>query len=167
MGSYLTRDAILQIDDLPVEDVSVPEWGGSVRVRGLTARERVEFEASNTVMRGDQLVPDVDNAVAKLVALCVVDEDGTQVFTRQDANALGEKSSAALARVFDVAARLSGMSQGTDVEIKKDSTPTLDAGSSFTSHGNSDAPSLNSSAGSQGTNSLNGKRTSGSRQRIS
>ena len=31
--NLLSRDAILQAQDLPHEDVEVPEWGGMVRVR--------------------------------------------------------------------------------------------------------------------------------------
>jgi hypothetical protein len=45
-GSYLTRDAILQAPDLQGEDVAVPEWGGTVRVRGLSGAQRDAYEAS-------------------------------------------------------------------------------------------------------------------------
>ena len=40
----LSRDAILARPIL-TEDVSVSEWGGTVRVRGLDAKQRDEFEA--------------------------------------------------------------------------------------------------------------------------
>ena len=52
---YLTRDAILQATDLTFEDVAVPEWGGVVRVRGLTGTERDAFEASVVGRQGSNL----------------------------------------------------------------------------------------------------------------
>ena len=42
----LTKDQILKSDDLPSEEVSVPEWGGSVMVRSMTGYERDQFEQS-------------------------------------------------------------------------------------------------------------------------
>jgi len=42
----LTRDAILEAQDLQHEEVYIPEWGGSVRVRTLTGAERDAFEQS-------------------------------------------------------------------------------------------------------------------------
>ena len=44
--AYLTRDEILQAQDIQFEDVKVPEWNGTVRVRGLTGVERDALEAS-------------------------------------------------------------------------------------------------------------------------
>lgn len=125
MGSYLDRDAILKASALKTEDVPVPEWGGSVLVRELRGRERDEFEASLAVQRGRQMVPDVENMRAKLVALTVVGEDGEPVFTRQDVAALGELSAAALDRVFEVASRLSGLNQDAVEEKAKNSAATM------------------------------------------
>lgn len=117
MGTYLTRDAILGAADLPTEECDCPEWGGTVVVRGLTGAQRDEWEASTTIVRGKTAVRDTANARAKLVALCAVDhETGEPLFTRQDVDALGKKSGAALGRVFAVAARLSGL---TDEELEE------------------------------------------------
>lgn len=122
MGSYLGRDAILRAAALKTEEVKVPEWADPdtgadvVLVRELRGRERDEWEASLAVMRGKSMVPDVANVRAKLVARCVVDgPDGDPVFTQQDVAALGELSASALDRVFEVASRLSGLSE-TDLE---------------------------------------------------
>ena len=132
MGSYLTRDAILQSSALKTEEVDVPEWGGTVRVRELRGRERDEWEASLAVQRGKQMVPDVANMRAKLVARSVVGEDGEPVFTQQDVSALGELSASALDRVFEVASRLSGLSEA-DLEAAAGNSGTAqDGGSSST-----------------------------------
>jgi hypothetical protein len=161
----LNKDQILKADDLPTEEVDVPEWGGSVLVRGLTGRQRIEYEASMAVMRDGEMVPDVENSMAKLVARTIVDDDGSLMFTPQEANALGEKSSAALTRVFEVAARLSGMSQGAAVEIKKDSEPTPGTAFVSSSPATSGTPSPSSSNGSPPPSSPSGRSSTGSRQK--
>lgn len=114
MAPLLGRDAILQADDLSWEDVEVPEWGGMVRVRGLTGAERDAFEAEMVEQRGKKVRMDMQNFRAKLVVRSVVDEEGKRLFSDKDAPQLGQKSAAALQRVFEVAQRLSGLSD-TDV----------------------------------------------------
>jgi len=106
----LTRDAILQAEDLPTEDIEVEEWGGAVRVRALTGAERDAFEQSIVEQRGKSTRVNMRNIRAKLVALTVVDGDGKRLFSDKDAELLGKKSAAALDRVFEVAQRLSGLS---------------------------------------------------------
>jgi hypothetical protein len=126
---YLNRDQILKADDLPSEEVEVPEWSGTVRVRGLSGKGRDEYWASMTVQRGKTQTLDVANATAKLVARCVVGEDGEPLFTQNDVHALGERSGAALNRVFEVASRLSGISDDDMDEAGKASESTPNGGS--------------------------------------
>lgn len=117
----LNRDMILKASHLRTEEVAVPEWGGSVLVRELNGRQRDEWEASLAVQRGRQMVPDVANMRAKLVARTVVGDDGEPVFTQQDVAALGELSAAALDRVFEVASRLSGLNPDDLEDMAKNS----------------------------------------------
>lgn len=106
MGVILSRDAILEANDLKREEAEVPEWGGSVFVRGLTGAERDAFEmlinAEGEQGRGR-------NIRARLVAFTAVDDDGNRLFSDADAEVLGRKSATALNRVFDVACRLNGI----------------------------------------------------------
>lgn len=111
----LSRDDILKADDLETEDVDVPEWGGVVRIRGLTGTQRDAFEASVVKMNGTNKQYNLTNLRARFVALCVVDADGKRLFTDQDVKQLGEKSATALERVWTAARKLSGMSED-DVE---------------------------------------------------
>jgi hypothetical protein len=96
--AMLSRDAILAADDLEKELVSVPEWGGDVWVRCMTATERDEWEASVVTMdnKGQNPKADLRNIRAKLVVRCVIDEAGVRVFGEEDTVALGAKSAAAL-----------------------------------------------------------------------
>lgn len=109
---HLSKDDILKAEDCRVQEVNVPEWGGIVLVRGMTGRQRDEFEASllEPGRRGQSRVNPA-NLRAKIVARCVVDDEGQRLFTDGDAAALGEKSGAAIDRVYEVAAKLSGLSE--------------------------------------------------------
>lgn len=107
----LNRDQILKANDLVTESVEVPEWGGSVLVRTMTGVERDQFEAAIIEMKGKDTKVNMRNARARLVALSVVDEEGKKVFSPNDISLLGAKSAAALQRVFNVAMRLSGISE--------------------------------------------------------
>lgn len=119
MGGYLTREAILAATSLPTEEVEVPEWGGTVVVRGMDGEGRDEFEASMLVERGGQVVQDAANTRAKLAARCIIDPETREpMFTQQDVYALGKLSGAALNRVFAVASRLSGLRSDDIAELE-------------------------------------------------
>ncbi len=117
----LSREDILQAQDLTSEDVDVPEWGGVVRVRTLTGAERDAFESSVARKQGKNVVMNYKNIRAKLVALTVIDGEGNRLFSDEDARALGRKSAEALDRVFSVAQRLSGIRDEDVEELAKNS----------------------------------------------
>lgn len=143
----LSKEAILKAPDLPAEEVSVPEWApepgmdATVLVRGMTGAERDRYEQSLYVERGGQMVQDTANATAKAVTMCVVDDDGTRVFADGDANELGQKSAAALMRVWRVIRRLSGLGAEAVQEATADFTQGTGSGSSTGSPNGSAAPS--------------------------
>lgn len=110
-GGFLGRDAILDADDRVYESVDCPEWGGKVRVRGLTGTQRDAYEGSLIQGNGADRKMNLQNARAKMVVLAVVDGDGRPIFTTDDVRALGRKSALPIERIFDVARRLSGMTQ--------------------------------------------------------
>lgn len=115
----LTREEILAAEDIAEELVTVSQWkGGAVLIRGLTAAARDDFEASCIKGKGRKAEVTIQNMRAKLVALSAVDEAGERLFTEQDVAALGRKSGAALARLYEVAARLSGITDEDLEELK-------------------------------------------------
>ena len=118
---FFGREDLLKIVDLQTEDVWVPEWNSWVRVRGLNGAERDQFESSVVEMHGKKVVVKSENMRAKLVALCVVDESGGRLFSDRDVEALGQKSASALQRVFEVAQRLSGLTEADVEELEKNS----------------------------------------------
>jgi hypothetical protein len=101
----LSKLAILGADDLKHEDVPVPQWGGTVRIRVMTGVERDEFRAA---IASDGPVPVGKFSAALLAATCV-DESGGRLFTMDDMEALQAKSAASLDAPAAVAMRLNGL----------------------------------------------------------
>ena len=117
----LTREDILEAKDRLTEWVDVPEWGGRVLVRSLEGLERDRYEGSFVHYGRDAKgAISIDgysneNVRARLCALAVIDEDGRNLFSEADVLVLGHKNAAALDRVFNVARRLSGL---TDEDVE-------------------------------------------------
>lgn len=118
----LGRDDILAAPDIHPQKVEMPEWGGCVFVRGLTARERDAFESSIvSVDKNGERKVDARNVRARLVALGVCDESGQPIFTANDVAELGKKSALALERLFDTIRHLSGMTDADLAELEGNS----------------------------------------------
>jgi len=107
--TVLSRSAILKKVSLKQEVLSVPEWGGDVIVRELTGAERDAWEASILNADGQRDDDSMTNARAKLCIRCIVDAEGSLLFSEDDLNPVGNLSGTALNRVFEVACRLSGL----------------------------------------------------------
>ena len=115
---YGTRDMILSAVDLEIKEVTIPEWGDMVlRVRSLTGFERDVFENSMMDQRGKRAKMDIRNARAKLCVLCIIDSDGNRIFEDEDVPMLTMKNAAALDRIYEVAAQLSGISDNDMDEL--------------------------------------------------
>lgn len=107
---YLTRQEILDADDIQTEELHIPEWpGGWICLRGLSGLERDKLESMNVKRNGANVEVNMENHRARTVAMCMVDAEGNRIFGDDDVEALGNKSGAALSRAYAVAARLSGM----------------------------------------------------------
>ena len=107
--SSLKREDILEVKDIEIEEVEVPEWGGTVCVKGMSGLERDAFEASIVQAKGKGTKVNMENIRAKLAAQTLCDEQGERLFTDADVKLLGKKSAVALQRVFVVAQKLSGI----------------------------------------------------------
>jgi len=112
----LTKDQILNSDDLVKELVTVPEWGGDVYVRTLTGTERDLFESKIMGKNGGVNMQDLR---ARLCSLTITGEDGERLFEESDIKALGKKSAKALSRVFNVAQELNKISDDDVEELTK------------------------------------------------
>lgn len=122
MGDYLSKAQILSIDDFEYADVDVPEWHGKVRVRNLSGEEGDELQSLAT---DEQNVTNIRFAV-QICCLGCVDEKGSRLFVEgeKDVEALARKSMAALFRVAERIAALSGISKEGRAEVGKGSEKT-------------------------------------------
>ena len=111
------RDDILNIDDLPITAVEVPEWGVTVFVREMTGTERDVYESNLLEQKDLPMSKRLANMRAKLVVLCTVDSDGKRIFNDDDIEAVGHKSSAAVSRVAVVAQNLNALTDNHVEEI--------------------------------------------------
>lgn len=127
MSTLLSRSAILAAADLKHEDVHVPAWGGTVRIRVMTGAERDSFRTS---IASDAGVP-VGRFSAALLAATIVDESGACMFTVADIDALQAKSARSLDRPAAVAMRLNGLGDKAEADAEKNSVSgqSYDSGS--------------------------------------
>lgn len=106
----LNRQQILDADDLRLTEADAPEWGGTVFLRIMSGTERDAFEQLY-IAEGQGFA----NFRARLLVRCLCDAEGKRLFEDGDADALGAKSASAISPLYDVAARLNGIT-GADVD---------------------------------------------------
>ena len=158
--TYLDRAAILGVNDLPTRDVDVPEWGGTVRVRAMNAKDRDDYElAVMEAANAGRSLP--ENFRSIFAAACIVNEAGEQQFTHEDVTLLGQKSHAALGRIFTVVADMNALKPGAFEDMAKN----LSAGPAGDSTSSSPSRSARRSAKSKHSRPpkySNGARTTSS-----
>lgn len=113
--SLLTKEDILNANDLETQEVHVPEWGGSVLVSSISghAKDKLELSFSSKTT--------IENVRARIVAMCLVDDAGNLLFNDSDITKLGKKSAKALDRVFNVAQKLNAIGDKEVEELAKNS----------------------------------------------
>lgn len=99
----LTREQLLAAKAKPIGTISVPELGGDVGVRALTAAEFMAF-------RNRETEPDKGvEATAELVAKLLSNEDGSRMFADADAPLLYEFGYVFLERIVREGFALNGV----------------------------------------------------------
>lgn len=90
------RSRILAADDIKIEKISIPEWGGDYFVRIISGTDRDSFEESYAEQK-------MKAFRVRFLVLCLCDENGGRIFKDEDAVELGKKSSVVINRVFEAA----------------------------------------------------------------
>lgn len=90
----LSKSDILSAEDRAIKVVDVPEWNGQVGIRVLSGSERALFE-SMFESKSDDLFK------VRFVACSLCDEKGDRLFSNDEVEVLAEKSSKAIARLFE------------------------------------------------------------------
>lgn len=109
----LTAKAILEADDIKIEKVSTPEWGGHVHVRTMSNEQRDAFEEACREAKAAAGL--VVGFRARLARWTICDDKGELLFVDTDIVRLRTKNATAMDRTTDVAIRLNPMGD-KDVE---------------------------------------------------
>ena len=125
------RDKILNENTHPDAGLArqtVTAFGHSLWMWELNGAQRDNFEAARIQMKGKQMNLNLKGSRAKLIILALR-EGGTdgapRIFQDSDLDALNKKSAAELDRLYEIAAKLSGLSAADDEDpdAKKKSCP--------------------------------------------
>jgi hypothetical protein len=115
----LMRDQILDADDMKLQTVEVPEWGGTVFVRVMSGAARDSWEVDTFISNGDDELANRHNIRARMVSRAACDEDGVRLFSDADVEELGKKSSIALDRVYAAAFAINKLNREDIEELEK------------------------------------------------
>lgn len=104
---FLTVDQILAASDIPTEIVPVPEWGGDVKVQGLSrAAYDAIGEASEVAVTGPNGRAEKKRDEKKFSDLLFLACVAEPKFSEEHLPALAEKSLGALNRVYEAIGRV-------------------------------------------------------------
>lgn len=113
--TLLSKGEILTVNDEVFQYVNVPEWGGKVKLYAMSLQEHIEFEKlknkKDESINGDQIVFVLSNAIRT--------EDGTKMFSKEEAKALLKKNVAVVSRLFMKCAELSKVSTPDVEDLEK------------------------------------------------
>ena len=93
----LSRQALETINDRKQETVDVPEWGGAVYLRELSAGDHEDLELFMQSSKQDKH-PTI-YLRTRLVALALVDHEGNRLYKDEDIEILRSKSSTVINRL--------------------------------------------------------------------
>lgn len=110
----LTKEEILQAMDLQPEEIEVPEWGGSIRIRGVSLAER---SAMLRMMRDPQSGEISDERAAVAAFVFGVEEPR---FTEEDVEALMKKSAGVIERIAMRILQRSGFAPRITERLRRD-----------------------------------------------
>jgi hypothetical protein len=105
------KDQILAANDVKAEPVAVPEWNCTVFIKTMSGHDRDHWES----LAFPEGKPVEHGYRVTLLLVALVDEKGERVFSDADINLLSGKSSGVINRLYDVAARMNGLTR-TDEE---------------------------------------------------
>ncbi len=115
----LSRDQILAADDIRVESLQIPEWGGDIYIRVISGRERDAFDAAQIDPTTGKSAPRTEDFRARYAVLVACDENGFPIFTSEDVSKLTHRSASALDRILEAGLRLNGQTDEAAKELEK------------------------------------------------
>jgi len=126
MSKYLSRDDILQTQGIRTDEVDVPEWGGKVLVRELSATEVTQIGFGMADGEGKKIKVDLAKLgeyIPHILAWCIVDENLDSVFDLDSVKRLASKSVAPVQRIIAKIMDLSDLSSDEEDEEESKGEP--------------------------------------------
>jgi hypothetical protein len=122
----LSKAKILAAKDVKLsEAIPVPEWGGDVYVRTISGTERDKFEEAYSEQK-------MKAFRVRFLVLTLADESGERLFGDADIDALGNKSSVVINRLFDKAWQHNAFTDAAVEALGNDSPTAPSDGSTST-----------------------------------
>lgn len=97
---YLSKEDILNADDLDLEEVDIPEWGGKVHIGLLTIDQLNTFIENNCDKDGKITEPKNIDTILPLLEASLKTPEGEPLFTTKEIMQLRNKSARPLKRLF-------------------------------------------------------------------
>jgi hypothetical protein len=113
MASNL-RNRILAANDIKVEKIVVPEWGGDYYIRIISGADRDAFEDSYADQK-------MKSFRVRFLVLALCDEAGERIFADSDVPELSQKSAIVINRVFEAAWKANAFTQEAVDALGEDS----------------------------------------------
>jgi len=122
--SVLTKEQIFAVPQ-QLQEVEVPEWGGSVFIRPITLQEQakladlgIQFEKASVAIR-------MKKVTMQFILWAIVDADGNPLFSAEDLELMLTKSSKPFLRLQDQILKFSGLTEEARAELAKNSGTVL------------------------------------------
>jgi hypothetical protein len=122
----LTRDEILDKDDIERKEIPVPEWGGTVWIRQLTRGEQdaylkrqmgdAKLKTGKRDTSGEFAASSMFGHDTWLCARGICDESGKPLFSDKDIEALAKKNGKTIGSIALEIVKFSGMAEDVPLE---------------------------------------------------
>lgn len=117
-----SREALLKLCERRYSTVEIPERDISIRIQSLSEAEKSQYETCLIAKNGRGIMRErLQDATRRLIALCVVDEDGKRIFSDSDLSAIANLDSYISSRIYDACQEHCGFNKGDIDETVKNS----------------------------------------------
>ena len=117
-----SREALLKLCERRYSTVEIPERDISIRIQSLSEAEKSQYETCLIAKNGRGIMRErLQDATRRLIALCVVDEEGKRIFSDSDLSAIANLDSYISSRIYDACQEHCGFNKGDIDETVKNS----------------------------------------------
>lgn len=104
-------------ENLPRQEIQIPEWEGSVWVRSLTVGERDQIDADFNTSRNKGKTP--ENLRSRMLIRGCCDADGKPLFSESDVVEVNKLPATILEKIFDAILKINRIGAGAVEEAEK------------------------------------------------